>query len=100
MTEQGVYMDTDAVTGMAQRFHQISDVMKTVSKALEIAITTLRITAFVGLVGGAAVERYLSRIKPQVDKLAEKCAELNFDLMGAVVAYRDGDTSGSKRFQS
>ena len=100
MSEQGVYMDTDAVTGMAQRFHQIGDVMKGVSKGLEIAITTLRITAFVGMVGGAAVERYLSRIKPQVDKLAEKCGELQMDLMGAVVAYRDGDTSGSKRFQS
>ncbi len=99
MTEQGVFMDTEAVTGMAERFQQISDVMKAVSKALEIAIMTLRITAFVGLVGGAAVERYLSRIKPQVDKLASKCGELHLDLISAVVAYRDGDTSGSKRFQ-
>jgi hypothetical protein len=67
MSEQGVYMDIDAVQGMASRFDQISDVLKNVSKALEIAIITLRVTAFVGLVGGAAVERYLSRIKPQVD---------------------------------
>ncbi len=99
MTEQGVYMDVDAVQGMAERFQQISDVMKAVSKALEIAIMTLRVTAFVGLVGGAAVERYLSRIKPQVDKLAEKTGELHMDLIGAIVSYRDGDTSGSKRFQ-
>jgi hypothetical protein len=99
MSEQGVYMDVDAVTGMAERFQQIGDVMKAVSKALEIAIMTLRVTAFVGLVGGAAVERYLSRIKPQVDKLSEKCSELHLDLIGAVVSYRDGDSSGSKRFQ-
>lgn len=99
MTEQGVFMDVNAVQNMANRFDQISDVLKNVSKAMEIAITTLRITAFVGMVGGAALERYLSRIKPEVDKLAAKTSELHMDLMGAIVSYRDGDSSGSKRFQ-
>lgn len=99
MSEQGVYMDVEAVENMAKRFDQISDLLKNVSKALQVAITTLRVTAFVGLVGGAAVERYLSRIKPQVDKLADKTQEIQVDLMGAIVSYRDGDISGSKRFQ-
>ncbi len=99
MTEKGVYMEVDAVIGMANKFSQLSDVLKTVSRALEVAMSTLKMTAFVGLVGGAAVERYISLLKPQVDKMANKCSELNLDLMGAVVSYRDGDTSGSKRFQ-
>jgi len=99
MAEEGVYMDVDAVLSMADRFNQFGDVLKGVSKALEMAMITLKATAFVGLVGGAAVERYISFLKPQVDNLAVKCAELQTDILGAVVSFRDGDTSGSKKFQ-
>jgi len=99
MAEEGVYMDVEATIKMADRFRDFSDILKNVSKALEAAMTTLQVTAFVGMVGGAALQRYIAFLKPNVDNMANKCAELHLDIMGAVVSYRDGDVSGSKRFQ-
>jgi hypothetical protein len=99
MAEEGVYMDTEAVQNMADGFGTASDVLKTVATALEVAIDILRATAFIGMVGNLAIANYLERIKPNVEKLGEKCDELKLDLYGAVVSYRDGDDSGSKRFQ-
>jgi hypothetical protein len=100
MAVQQVYMDVPAVQALADTFTRLSDICKAVSKALEAASVTLRATAFVGMVGGAAVDRYINILRPKVDDLAKKCTELNGDLRGAIMAYRDGDTSGSKRFQN
>jgi hypothetical protein len=99
MAEEGVYMDIDGVQNIASTFRQMGDVMDAVSKGLEIAIDILRTAAFFGLVGTAAIAQYLDGIKPHVDTLASKFQELNLDVVGAVVSYRDGDVSGSKRFQ-
>ncbi|MDZ4159083.1 MAG: hypothetical protein U1B80_04755 [Anaerolineaceae bacterium] len=94
-----VFMDIPAVQKMADSFNTFSDVLKGVSKALEAALMILRATAFVGLIGGAVVERWISLIKPNVDKMAAKMAELNSDVVGAIRSYRDGDNSGSSRFR-
>jgi hypothetical protein len=93
-----VSMDYDVVQGIADGFGVAGDTLQGVSAALEAAINILRVTAFVGLVGGLALERYLSGIKPNVDKLAATCQEMQQDLIGAIVSLRDGDTSGSQRF--
>jgi hypothetical protein len=97
--ESGVYMDIDGVQRMADGYRSMGDLMKTIGQGLEIAIDTLKATAMFGLVGNLAMAHYLEGIKPHVDKLAEKFGELNLDLVGAIVSYRDGDTSGSKLFQ-
>jgi phage-related protein len=99
MAEQGVYMDVDAVQGLADGFQNMGDVMNTVGQGLEIAIDVLRASAMFGMVGNLAIAAYLDNIKPAVQKLADKFSELNRDLIGAIVSYRDGDSSGSKRFQ-
>ena len=93
-----VFMDTDAVEKIADGFDTASQVLEGVSKALEVIMNTLRATAFIGLVGGLAVERYLSFLKPQVDNMAEYCAEINQDLKTAVRLYINGDKQGSSRF--
>lgn len=98
MAIEGVYMDTEAVGQMASKFKELGDVLKGVSKALQMAMMILKTTAFVGLVGGLAVERYLAQIQPRIEKLGEKMVELSGDLEGAIRAYRDGDLSGSQRF--
>jgi hypothetical protein len=95
-----VYMDIPVVQRMADSFGTCSDVLKGVSKTMEAAMNVLKATAFVGLVGGTALERYIAVIKPNVDKLAEKMSELQQDVNGAIRAYRDGDHSGSQRFAS
>jgi hypothetical protein len=100
MPEDGVYMDIDAVNTMANRFKNISDVLRTTSRLLEIATTTLRATAFIGLVGNAVVERYMTNIKPPLDRLAEKCAEINIDLLAAVQSYTESDLEGKTKFEN
>jgi len=94
-----VYMDIPVVQRMADSFGQFSEILKGVSKAMEAALMILRATAFVGLIGGAIVERWISMMKPNVDKMAAKMAELQNDVNGAIVSYRDGDNTGSNHFR-
>lgn len=94
-----VFMDIPAVQSMADRFGNFADVLKSVSKVLEGAMNILRVTAFVGLVGGAAVERWISIIKPNVDRMAAKMEELQRDIQDAIKSYRDGDNTGSSHFR-
>lgn len=96
---QEVYMDIPQVQKMSEQFGTFGDILANISKVLEMTINVLRVTAFIGLVGGAAVERYLSIIKPRVDKMAEKMHELQGDLQGAIKHYETGDESGSARFR-
>jgi hypothetical protein len=65
---------------------------------METAITTLKTTAFMGLVGGYAVATFLERIKPVVDQYAAKCNEMGNDLNASATAYQNGDAQGSTRF--
>lgn len=93
-----VYMDTDAVQSIADGFETASEILQTVSKALEIAMNTLRATAFIGLVGGLAVERYLSILKPQIDHAQDFCEEIHRDLETAIQNFINGDEEGASRF--
>lgn len=94
-----VYMDVPQVQKMAQSFGQFGEILQNVSKVLEATITVLRVTAFIGLIGAGAVERYLSVIKPRVDQMAKKMLELRSDLQGAINHYQTGDQTGSARFR-
>jgi hypothetical protein len=93
-----VFMDTDAVRGMSKRFDDISDVLKGVAKALETLATILKTTAFIGLVGGLALLHIIETVKPHVEQMADKCAELSVDLSASVDAYERGDELGATRF--
>lgn len=93
-----VEMDTDAVQRIADGFEAASNVLQGVSKALEMAMNTLKMTAFIGLVGGLAVERYIAGIKPQIDRLAKYCDEVHKDLEVAIKKFVDGDEQGASRF--
>lgn len=97
-SQQGVYMDTDAVRGMAKNFGTIGDVLQAVNKAMETLSNVLKATAFVGMVGGLAVAHYIDTIRPQIEDIAEKCEEFNKDLDASVEAYERGDELGSTRF--
>jgi hypothetical protein len=96
---QEVFMRVPQVRRMADQFGNFGEVLQNISKVLEMTITVLRVTAFVGLVGGTAVERYLSVIKPRIDQMSRKMHELKSDILGAVQHYETGDASGSARFR-
>ena len=97
MTDE-IYMETETVRGMAKTFGQLGEVLQAVNKVLEGLSMTLKATAFMGLVGGLAVAFFIDRIRPQIEDLAEKCAELDEDLNASVDAYERGDAVGATRF--
>ncbi len=98
MAEQGVEMTVPAVRKIAKNFRAISGILKQVSKALQALMSVLKATAFVGMVGGLALERYINLIKPQIDRLAKETAEISKDLDAAATAYERGDAAGALRF--
>lgn len=97
-SDQQVRMEIPTVRGMAKRFATISDVLKNVSRTLQALLTVLKTTAFIGLVGGYAVAQYIETIKPFIDEMAKKTAEISKDLTASVNAYERGDQQGATRF--
>ena len=80
------HMDPVKVRAMGQTLETMSSILKVVSTVLEVQMTILKTTAFIGLVGGLAVERYLAQIKPKIDDLAKQTAELSQD---AILSAQD-----------
>ena len=93
-----VYMDVPAVRQMAKNFQAISEVLSTVNKVLEAMLMILKTTAFVGMVGGAAVAGYIEMIKPYIENWERETAEIGRDLDTSVTAYEQGDAQGATRF--
>ncbi len=93
-----VYMDIPAVRGISKKFDVISDVLNAIAKILEGLAMLLKMTAFVGMVGGFALLAIIEQLKPQIEQMAEKCAELSQDLAASVDAYERGDAQGATRF--
>lgn len=98
MAHQDVYMKPPEVRKLAKKFGEISSLMKKVSKILGHLVNVLKATAFIGFVGGAAVIQFIERVKPRIDQVAQKCAELSKDLTASVDAYERGDALGATRF--
>jgi hypothetical protein len=98
MSDSQVYMNIPEVRGIAKSLQTISEVLTNVARVLDVLINTLKATAFIGLVGGYAIAQFLEMIKPQIEKMAEKCAELNRDVEASVTAYENGDAEGATRF--
>ncbi len=88
------HMEPAKVRAMGNTLQSISGVLKTVSTILEVQMTILKTTAFIGLVGGLAVERYLSIIKPRVDQLAKMTAELSQDAILSAADWEKAQRSG------
>lgn len=98
MASADVSMDIPAVENMSKVFGTMADVAKAISKALKIIIMTLKGMAFISFGATVALEQYLSRIQPRIEKLGNKFEELENDLQGAIRSFRDGDNTGSQRF--
>lgn len=93
-----IYMDIPAVRAIAKSFQSISEILAMVAKALEGLAMILKTTAFIGLVGGYAVLHFIEVIKPQIEKLSQKCAEISRDVNDSVDAYEQGDIEGANLF--
>lgn len=93
-----VYMDIPAVRKIGNTLGNVSDVLKGVNKALEALANILKSTAFVGLVGGAAVLAVIEKVKPYIKKMADQSAELKKDVLDSVAAFERGDSQGATKF--
>jgi hypothetical protein len=98
MAANEVYMDIPQVQNMAKGFKGFGDVLDAVAKAMEAISASLKATAWLSLGATYAAAQYIDRIKPNVQKAANKMRELSGDLESAIRSYRDGDNSGSRRF--
>ncbi len=97
MTDE-VFMDIPAVEKMSKDFQTFGSILEGVAKTLEALSLVLKATAWLSLGATAAVATFIDRIKPNVQKAAQKMHELSGDIQSAIRAYRDGDLSGSRRF--
>lgn len=89
-----VYMDKDAVSNIAEGFDTAGDVLKAVNMSLEAAIQLMNSNAFVGAVGGAAIQQYLNMIRPRVEDLSVTCTEMSEDLRQAVALREQAEQAG------
>lgn len=94
----GVYMDVPAVRDFSKKFQEISETLTRVVNVLNTLSNVLKTTAFIGLVGGAAVQMFIDLVKPYIEQVANKCAELSTDLTASVDAFERGDELGAARF--
>jgi len=95
-----ISMDVPAVQDLSRKFNNFSNLLNAINKMLETLATILKTTAFIGLVGGAAVLQFIETIKPQIKEMAEFCAELSRDLKTTVDAFQNGDMKGANLFTS
>jgi hypothetical protein len=93
-----VFMDIPRVEQMSKSFNTFGDILKGVAKALLAISIALKAAAWLSLGATAAAAAFADRIRPNVEKAADKMHELSGDITSAIKAYRDGDMSGSKRF--
>ncbi len=98
MTPEITQMDYDAVENMARGFENMANVLQSVSQVLQAVMTLLDLTAFTGMVGGAALRLYTERLKGRIDFLANYCTEMSRDVNNAVRYLRDADDSAAGRF--
>lgn len=98
MAGSQVYMEVPAVREMGKKFGQISEILATVNKVLEMLSNVLKTTAFIGMVGGFAVAQMIDRIRPQIEEMSEKTEEIGKDLGASADAYERGDAIGATKF--
>jgi len=94
-----VKMDYASMDKMAKEFKaankQIDESMRAMKKIGKMAEGG----ALNGLGGDAFQDAIVQKLLPRMTKLAEKMAELNQDMKGAVSATRDGVKTAQSRFK-
>jgi len=88
-------MDPDKVRQLAATLERISSLLRVISKVLEAQMRVLQTTAFIGMVGGAAVARYLEIIQPAVEKLSKRMAKLSEDANKSALDWERATQGGS-----
>lgn len=94
-----VYMNTEAVTKMAKTLSDVSDVLNTVAKVLEMISDALKNSFFIGFIGMAAVA-LIEMVRPQIQQVSDRCASLSDAVNKSVEAFKAEDTAASNNFMT
>jgi len=95
---QEIFLDPDAVGGVASGFGTAADVFKGVADALKIAVEALRAASFVTFGGTLAMAEYLEGIEKACTTLGKDSAELQKDITAAIKFAETGDETNRGRF--
>lgn len=98
MASQVVEMEYAPILAVSKGFQTTAQTLKTIGKALEIAIQILRAQAFASMGTSLAMAQYLEVIKQKVEKLGKLCTEFSNDLKRAVTDHKRGDYKGGTYF--
>jgi hypothetical protein len=93
-----VAMTYQPVLDVSKGFKQAAQVLRTVAKALDVAINILRAMAFASMGTSLALANYLEVIKNKCEKLAKLCEEFSNDLARAVTDHKNGDYKAGSYF--
>lgn len=100
MSSQVVEMEYAPVMTASKGFQTAAQTLKTIGKALEIAINLLRSgpAAFFSMGTSTVLAQYLEGIKKAVEKLGKLCTEFSNDLKRAVDDHKKGDYKAGSYF--
>lgn len=70
-------MNVPAVRNIAKGCEAAGAALKVVAAMMEVQMMILRTTAFLGLVGNIALERYLARMQPKIARAATRLTQLS-----------------------
>lgn len=94
-----VQMDYDLMEDMQRAFSDGAQHMEDLVRVLQGIAGRLEDGALLGKGGQALADAVRDRLSSRVSMLGEKLEELSYDVMGALVALRDGDTEAASRFR-
>jgi uncharacterized protein YukE len=93
-----VQMDYDYMEDMSRLFSDGAAHMQDLVRRLQNIAGRLEDGALLGRGGDALADAIRSRLTSRINVLGEKLEELSNDVMGALVALRDGDQEAAGRF--
>lgn len=88
------HLEPARVKTIGRSFANMGQILKVISTVLETQMKILQTTAFIGLVGGLAVERYIALIQPRIENLSKLCIELSEDAIKSAEDWERAQQTG------
>ena len=94
-----VQMDFDLMEDMARLFRDSGQHMEDLIRAMQDVARRLEEGALLGRGGDAMAEAVRDKLNTSIARLQDKLEELGYDVYGALVDLRDGDSEAASRFK-
>ena len=94
-----VQMDFDMMEDMSKLFGDAAEHMQDLIRVMQNVAGRLEDGALLGKGGDALADAIRERLTAKVNLLSEKFEEMSADVLGAMIALRDGDQEAASRFK-